>query len=306
MNRNTGGHLVALLTILVWGTTFVSIKMLLEAFSPTEILLFRFVLGYATLWLIYPKPLKLAHKRQEIYFIGAGLCGVMLYYFLENIALTYTFASNVGVIVSIGPFFTGIFAHFLLKGEKLSGNFLIGFLFAVAGIILIGFNGAALQLHPLGDLLAVLAAAVWAVYSILTKTISGFRYNIIQTTRRTFGYGLIFMLPAVFWSDFSLNLERFAERDNLLNLLFLGFIASAMCFVTWSQSVKILGVVRSSVYIYIVPVVTVITSAIVLRERITGLAMLGTALTLLGLFLSGSKIRFRVNRGGAAVEHPEM
>ncbi len=297
---------MALLTILIWGTTFVSTKVLLEAFSPTEILLIRFVLGYAALWLIYPKPLKLEHKRQEIYFIGAGLCGVMLYYFLENIALTYTFASNVGVIISIAPFFTGILAHFLLDNEKLSGNFLLGFLFAIAGIVLIGLNGAVLRLNPLGDLLAVLAAAVWAVYSILTKKISGFRYNIIQATRRTFGYGLIFMLPAVLRPGFSLEPRRFAEPDNLLNLLYLGFGASAMCFVTWNLSVKMLGAVRSSVYIYIVPVVTIITSALVLRERITGLAMLGTALTILGLCLSGSKLKYRLRRSGKAMEHPEM
>lgn len=57
-------------------------------------------------------------RKQELYFAAAGLCGVTLYYLLENIALTYTFVSNVGVIISIAPFFTAILAHVFLKGER--------------------------------------------------------------------------------------------------------------------------------------------------------------------------------------------
>ena len=112
------GHLAAFVTIFIWGTTFISTKVLLKSFSPIEILFIRFLIGYATLWLVYPHQLKPAEKKQELCFAAAGLCGVTLYYLMENMALTYTLASNVGVIISIAPFFTAIFSFFLRKGEK--------------------------------------------------------------------------------------------------------------------------------------------------------------------------------------------
>lgn len=287
MKQNTTtGHISAIITILIWGTTFISTKILLQDFAPIEILFIRFVIGWAALILVYPHRLKLTDKKQEITFAFAGLCGVTLYYLLENIALTFSMASNIGVIISIAPFFTAILAHWFLDGEKPKSNFFIGFLAAITGICLISFNGSSeLKLNPLGDLLAVLAAFVWASYSILSRKISSFGYNTIQSTRRVFTYGLIFMLPTLFIMDFNLEWEHLIKPVYLFNILFLGFGASALCFVTWNFAVRILGVIKTSVYIYMVPVITVITSVIVLHEKITWMAGLGTVLTLAGLFI---------------------
>ena len=289
-NRTTG-HLAALLTILIWGTTFISTKVLLVDFKPVEILFFRFVLGFAALLLVCPRRLAGTTRRQELTFAAAGLCGICLYYLLENIALTYTMASNVGVIISVAPFFTAILTHLCFRGtEKLRANFFIGFLVAMLGICLISFNGAALQISPVGDLLALLAAFVWACYAVLSKKISGFGYHTILSTRRIFFYGLLFMLPALFLFDFKWELARFANPVYLGNILFLGLGASALCFVTWNFAVKILGAVKTSVYIYMVPVITVATSVLILNEKITLLSGFGTALTLAGLLLSESKL----------------
>lgn len=289
-NKMLTGHLAATFTIFVWGTTFISTKVLLQDFTPVEILFIRFCLGFLILLIVYPHQLKVSDNKQELYFMGAGLCGVTLYFLLENIALTYTLASNVGVIISIAPFITALLAHLLLDGERLSSRFFIGFIAAIAGIALISFNGSSvLQLNPLGDLLAVLAAAVWAVYSVLIKKISNFGYNTIQTTRRTFFYGLLLMIPALFIFDTNTEWTRFAQVDNILNLLFLGLGASALCFVTWGYAVKVIGAIKTSVYIYLVPVITIVTAVIILHERITWMALLGTALTIAGLFLSESK-----------------
>jgi drug/metabolite transporter (DMT)-like permease len=291
MEKNKSiGHLAALITILIWGTTFISTKILLVDFQPIEILFYRFVLGFIVLLVAYPHNLKGTTIKQELTFAVAGLCGVCLYYLLENIALTYTLASNVGVIISVAPFFTAILTHLFVKNEERLGvNFFIGFVVAIVGICLISFNGSKLQLNPLGDLLAVLAALVWAVYSILTREIGSFGFNTIQTTRRVFAYGILFMIPALFLFDFHIGLERFANYVYLFNIIFLGLGASALCFVTWNFAVKILGAVKTSIYIYMVPVITVVTSAIVLKEQITGIALVGTLLTLLGLFVSESK-----------------
>lgn len=287
---NKTGHAAALLTILIWGTTFISTKVLLRDFQPVEILFFRFVLGFLALLLVCPRCLRGTTRAQECIFAAAGLCGIALYYLLENIALTYTLASNVGVIISVAPFFTALLTQLFPKErEPLHPRFFLGFLTAMAGIVLLHFGGAKLQLNPLGDLLALLAALVWACYAVLTRKIAGFGYPTVLTTRRVFFYGLIFMLPALALSDFQLGLARFADWRALFNLLFLGLGASALCFVTWNFAVRILGAVKTSVYIYMVPVITVVTSAIILKEPVTPLAGVGMALTLLGLLLSESR-----------------
>ena len=286
-HNSAPGHAAALITILIWGTTFISTKVLLSDFTPVEILFFRFLLGLAALTLAYPRRLKTTGARQELTFAVAGLCGVCLYYLLENIALTYTLASNVGIIISVAPFFTALLSHLLSKGaDRLRRNFLIGFLVALAGVGLISFNGARLELNPLGDLLALAAALVWAVYSLLTRRIGGYGYPTVPATRRIFAYGILFLLPTLCFFEFHFDAQRLFRPQALGNLLYLGLGASALCFVTWNFAVKSLGAVGTSVYIYLVPVVTLLTSALVLREPLTPMSALGTALTLAGLVLS--------------------
>ena len=112
------GHLAALLTIVIWGTTFISTKVLLVDFQPVEILFIRFMMGFLALLAVCPRRLQGVTRRQEGLFALAGLCGVCLYYLLENIALTYTMASNVGVIISVSPCFTALLTHFLMRGEE--------------------------------------------------------------------------------------------------------------------------------------------------------------------------------------------
>lgn len=298
-NQNTAGHLSAFLTVIIWGTTFISTKVLLTDFQPVEILFFRFVIGLLALLLVYPHRLNGTTFRQELTFAAAGLCGICLYYLFENIALTYTMASNVSIIISVAPFFTAILTHLFIKGEeKLRKSFFLGFVVAMVGIFLICFNGSRLELNPLGDLLALLAALLWACYSVLTRKISGYGYHTILTTRRIFVYGILFMIPALFLFDFKLEPSRFTNPVSLFNIVYLGLGASALCFVTWNFAVRVLGAVKTSVYIYIVPVITVAASALILHERITFLAGLGTILTLTGLFLSESKTFRKEDRDG--------
>lgn len=291
MNRkNASGHLAALITIVIWGTTFISTKILLADFTPIEILFFRFLLGLLALTAAYPKRLVVHEKKRELLFAAAGLCGVCLYYLLENIALTYTRASNVGVIISAAPFFTAVLSRLFLKTEeKPNVRFWIGFLSAMTGICLISLNGSEWELNPIGDLLAVAAAFVWAVYSLLSGKIGGFSYPAVQATRRIFLYGLVFMLPFLFVLDFRPDFQKLENPECVLNLIYLGLGASALCFVTWNYAVRQLGAVKTSVYIYMTPVITVAASVLVLREEITGASAVGMGLTVVGLLLSESK-----------------
>jgi drug/metabolite transporter (DMT)-like permease len=285
------GHLAALFTISVWGITFVSTKVLLATFTPGEITFYRLVLAVLALLILSPPHLpRRALDRQELLdelrFMAAGLCGVTLFFLFQNIALTYTLAANVSVLVSVAPLFTALVSRLLLN-EKLKANFFLGFAAAITGIILIAFNGSlVLKLNPIGELLAILAALSWAFYNVAIRKVSPERSGVFYLTRKVFTYGLLLSLPFLQLFDFHLGLERLLVLPNLLNLLFLGVVASALCYVSWNYAVQLLGPTKTSVYIYLVPVVTIVFSALVLHETITSVAGIGMALILVGIALS--------------------
>ena len=287
MNERIRGHALACMTILIWGTTFISTKVLLRDITPLQILFTRFMIGYLALWAVCPKLTKIRRKKEELYFLAAGLCGVTLYFLMENIALTYTQASNVGIIVAVSPFFTMFFGIWLLKQRRPGVRFFIGFLIAMTGILCISLEGSQrLQLNPKGDLLALGAAAVWALYSTITKKISSFGYTTLPMTRRIFFYGLLCMLPVILFSGMKLPAVEQLTMVNIANILFLGLGASALCFVSWNSAVRILGTVQTSVYIYAVPVVTTLASVWILKETVTVIGIAGIVMILSGLLMS--------------------
>ncbi len=286
---SASAHLAALTTVLIWGTTFIATKVLLRSFSPVEILFLRFALGFLALSLA-PGRLGFHGWRAEGLFLGAGFCGVTLYFLLENIALQYTLAGNVGVIVSVAPFFTALLSRIFLREERLSGRFFAGLAIALSGVALLSFNsGMALNESPFGDILAVLAALAWAAYSVFMKKIGFLEQSTILCTRRVFLYGIVLMAPALWFFGFDPSWRRLLTPVNGLTMLFLGLGASALCFAVWNWTVKIIGAVRSSVYIYLVPVVSVAASALILREPLTVMACAGIVLALFGLAVSEGK-----------------
>ena len=296
------GHFLAIFTIVIWGTTFISTKILLRDFDPVQILYIRFLIGLLVLFFMAPKRLKGTSWKEELTFAGAGLTGLCLYYLLENIALTYTMASNVGVIIAVAPFFSGLITHFFMKeSEKLGLSFFLGFVVAMVGVFLISFNGSKLHINPLGDLLTLLASIVWGFYALLSKKVGTFGYSMVLVTRRIFFYGILWMLPVLPFLHTSFDFAGLLKPVNLLNFLYLGVGASALCFVTWNLAVKKLGVITTSAYIYASPVVTLIASFLILQERLTPLSIMGTVFTLAGVILSESKSFIRSKKGSIEV-----
>ncbi len=281
-------HMMAFLSVAVWGTTFVSTKVLLDEFEPIEIAIIRFILALIFLNIMKPQRLHVRNWKKECYFIAAGVTGVTLYFLTENIALTYTTAANVGVIISTVPFFTGIVTVLFFGGKKLSKRFVLGFIVAITGIAAISFHGASeLSLNPMGDILTIIAALTWAFYSNIVNKIGEWNYPMIQVTRRIFFYGLIFLLPATLVFPISWDMSKFSNPIYLCNLLYLGIGASAICFVTWNIALRTLGTVKTTVYLYLSPVFTMVASTIVLQEPITWVTLIGAGLTTAGLLISG-------------------
>lgn len=309
--------MAAIFTITTWASTFISIKVLLGVFSPVEIMVFRLVIAWLVLLAVRPRWLKTHNLKEEGLLMLAGLSGVTLYSIFQNIALQYTLAANASVLISISPFFIAVFSYWFLKDEKPGLRFFAGFLFAMIGIFLISFNGRIeLRLNPLGDVLAVLAAVAWGVYSVAMRRISRLGYDNLLVTRRVFFYGVVFVLPLLGLFDFQPGLERFASLDNLLNMLFLGVAASALCLASWNYAVGVLGPVKTGVYIYVIPVITMAAAWLLLGERITWMAGAGVGLILLGLLISegvigfynhgidGSKRKNTENQGKTRIERP--
>lgn len=290
-STSTAGHVTAGLTILVWGTTFIATKVLLETFSPIEILFLRFVLGYLGLHALCRLPAFRMEKRRpvlrdELIFAGAGLSGIAVYYVCENIALAYSSASNVGIIVSVAPLTTALVSIPLLKQERIDKRIALGFLMASVGVFFVMTNGIfMLELSPVGDLLALAATVGWAFYSILLKRIDTTTYPVAVYTRKIFFYGLLWMIPVSLPMGFELQASDFTTK-NIFLLLFLGLGAGTLCFLTWNFSVEKLGVLRANAYIYLTPFITFTASAIILKERITLVAIIGSFCILGGLWLS--------------------
>ncbi len=285
------GHVLALMTALIWGVTFVSTKVLLEGLSPVEVLFLRFCIGYAALWVIRPRLFKVANWRDEALFAAMGVTGVTLYFLLENIALTYTAASFVGVIVATAPLATGLVAAFVLKEGKLGWNFFLGFALAMAGIALISFEGDAGSSSLLGCGLALAAAIMAAIYTNLSKRIAARGYDVVLCTRRMFFWGLASMLPFLPLLGFDPSWAYLAQPQAWGNLAFLGLGASALCYVMWNEAIRRLGPVKTAVYIYLTPVVTIAAAIAVLGEPLTAQILFGMALVIVGLVVSERKPR---------------
>ena len=282
---------LALLVIFIWSVTFVSTKILLEYLSPTEILFYRYVTAYLLFFAANPKIIWPLSFRDEAKFAVAGFLGVTLYFLCENFALSFSTASNVSLLVATAPMLTGLVSHFLTKNERITMNFIYGGLFALAGVFLIVFNGHfVLRLNPAGDMLAIMAALSFALYSIIIRDLNRAVYSAAIITRKTFFYSLISLIPLLFTPLFEWDPGVLMNREVYGNLIFLGVFASALCFLLWNRVIWDLGAVRANNLIYLSPPLAMLSAAIVLHERITLFAAGGGILILLGVYLSQKRV----------------
>ena len=285
-NDRAAGHLLALITIIIWGTTFVATKTLLRDYDALQIMLMRFFLAWVLLLLLTRRLEKPVSLKEEAGIFALSLSGVSLYYFFENTALTYTLASNVSIILAAAPIFTAVLAHIFTKDEKLNGRIWAGFVIAIAGVVLVVFNGTyVLKLNPLGDALSILAALSWGVYSVLLKGYVG-RYDSLSLTRRMAFYAVIVTAPFATWGKGLPSPLPLLKAENLFCLLFLGLLGSALCYVAWNRAIERIGLVNTNNYIYLNPFITMVAAAIVLDEKITGAGFVGAVLIVGGIFVS--------------------
>lgn len=287
---NSFYHLLAFLTVAVWGTTFIATKVLIEhGLSPHEIFFLRFLIAYLGCWFIAPHKILANSVKDELTFLLAGLTGGSIYFITENSALGITQTTNVSFIICTTPLLTTMLSLLIDRKERVGKMFLAGSLVALTGVGLLIFNGSfVLKLSPLGDLLTLSAALSWAFYSIIIKQLSG-KYPSTFITRKVFFYGVLTVLPYFILHPWKFPLSDFQQPVVWMNLLFLSVLASLVCFMTWNLIVKMIGTIQASNYLYLNPLFTTVCAWLVLNEHLTIYAVLGVGLVLSGVFLASKR-----------------
>lgn len=284
-------YVIAFVIVVIWGCTFVQTKLLINSgLYPEEIFFFRFLLAYVLMLPFSGKKVLLDSWKDELLAIVLGLTGGSLYFVTENYALAYGYCSNVALIVCLTPLITALIVGCVYPSERLGRSGLLGSLVAFAGMALVVFNGNfILKLSPLGDVLAFCACICWALYSLVIKKLSD-RYTNMLITRKIFGYGLLTMLP---WLAVrGVNVDALLSGGAVVwgNVVFLGCVASMLCFLGWNWCLGKMGTVRATNLLYLNPVVAICTSAFVLGEHVTWIALLGACLILAGLLCVDKKV----------------
>lgn len=283
-------HLVAFMVVAIWGVTFVYTKLLLIAgLTAAQIFVLRFIMAYLLL-LVYSlirKQFRLFASvwQDELLMAALGVTGGSLYFLTENSAMIYTTTTNTSLIVCLCPLIAALLIALFFRSMRLHGIQIVGTVMAAIGVCIVVLNGHfVLHLSPLGDMLAFGACLCWAFYSLLMIP-AGQRYDTLFITRKVFFYGLLSMIPYFLVFPDLPSLSVVLRADILANLLFLGCVASMLCFLAWNWVIKKLGAVIVTNYVYFNPVTTVIFAWLILSERITIYFLVGTLLILAGMYL---------------------
>ena len=280
-------HVGAVLTMVAWGISFVSSKVLLDnGLNAVELYVYRFGLAYLLLLCMCHKKLMSNNWRDEMLFLVCGLCGGSIYFIAENIALKYTLVSNVSLITTTSPLLTTLLLGALYKSERPSAGVLGGSLVAFLGVGCVIFNSSfVIKMNPFGDLLALGAAFTFAIYAVVLRRLNAF-YSATFITRKTFFYGVITALPFLPMDPEHASLDVLLRPAVWGNIVFLSAFASVFAFMIWSIAIKKMGTVKASNYLYFQPVVTLVASALILSEKVTIVGYTGCALILIGVWLS--------------------
>ena len=279
-------HLITAAVVTIWGVTFVSTKVLLQhGLGPMDIMFYRFVIAYCCILAISHKRLWANNWKDEFMLMLSGLTGGTLYFIAENNALRISQASNVALLVCTTPIFTALLANLIFK-EPLRKNMMIGSFIALIGVGLVVFSGSViLQINPLGDFLSIMAALMWAIYCLILKPL-GKRYPTTFITRKVFIYSILSVMVYFLFDPLMMDVETLTNPIVLLNLFFLGIVASMLCFIAWNAAVKVLGPSRTANYIYVQPMSTLVLSSIILSEIITLTSLIGAACIIGGVYLA--------------------
>ena len=280
-------HVAAFAMILVWGVSFLNTRVLLDSgLTPTEIFVARFTIAYLSLLVISGFKVKYTGWRDELLFVVCGIAGGSAYFIAENTALKMTLISDVAVLVSTAPLTTALMGAIFYRDERISLLSCVGMIIAFVGSVMLALkHGLVWGDSIVGDMLAVLAAVVWAFYSMALKKLNR-TYTTLFITRKLFFYGILSALPLLAMEASQVQWETIKRPEVWGNLLYLGLVCSMAAYFIWGITVKRIGAVRASNYFYLSPIISMIAAAIWFGERTTAIAYVGCVLILTGVVMA--------------------
>ena len=277
-----------LVTVSIWGTTFVITKVALRDVPPFTLTLLRFLLACLILL-----PLAwLEHRRAGGPLawgplVLAGLVGGFLYFALQNIGLVYTTASKASLILASIPALVSLLSALLLR-ERVGLRRWAGVVASVVGVAIVVLADRTATWHgggPIGDFLILATAISWAVYTVLAKGLER-RATPAVFSAATVGFGALFLLPGAGYE----LLTRPPAAPTLagwLSIAYLGLIASTLPFLLWNYALTQIDASEAAVYTNLVPLVAVVSAVLLLQEAVVPAQLLGGLLIVIGVWAAG-------------------
>ncbi len=278
-----------LFVVFIWALNFSVVKYSLEEIDPITFNAFRFGLAIIFIWVVVlVRNIKIRiEARDWLKLIGLALLGNLIYQMLFIFGIDRTFSANAAVMLGTIPVWTALFSHLFFE-EKLTRIRGFGVFFAFLGVALImggGNEGFALGTQSVtGDLIIVLAAMVFATYTLLSKSFLR-KYTPIElsTVVMTVGGGglIIAALPGLITLEYSqVSLPAYGGA------LYSGIFAIGVAYLAWNYGIRQVGAVRTSTFQNLVPVLGVILGYLLLGETLTVLQYFGAASVILGIVLA--------------------
>ncbi|QSX05535.1 EamA family transporter [Sedimentibacter sp. zth1] len=285
MNNKIKSYISITLVTFFWGLSFISTKICLKWFTPISLAFYRFLIATIVLFIILiltEKNLKI-DKTDIFKIVLMGFTGMFLYFTFENLALSLMSASLASVLIALMPAFAVLGDFFILK-KPISKVKIISVLISIVGACLVaGFNSEENSKNlVLGIILIMVSLVSWLAYNYLSIPLQK-KYSTIKITFYQTVFGTLFFLICLPFSR--TNFANFSSVG-LLNLLFLGVLCSAVCYLLYNYSLNHIDVVICSIFINLMPIITVTASVIILHEKVSLIQILGTSLVILSVFVA--------------------
>ncbi|MDH7479721.1 MAG: EamA family transporter [Syntrophomonadaceae bacterium] len=282
-------HLGLLVTVTIWASTFINIKIVLLQVPPNTLAFLRFLIASTVLGLYFWLTRQPRIKRADwLWTVVSGLTGVALYNFIQNHGLRYAGATDAAILAAMAPVFIALLAWLMLK-ENIASRQVLGIVVAFAGSVLVATNGSlsGLSLNPgrlVGDSLILLTGLVWGLYNVSLKKLLD-RYPAPAVLTYTTVIGTIFLAPLAWWES-----PHLAAVDSWgwLNVFYLGLLASALAYLLWNRALTGVSAVTAGAYLYLMPVIAAAIAAVFLQEVPTVYTVAGGVMALVGTYFASA------------------
>ena len=290
IKKNYKIYLMMIIATIFWGGAFVAGKYSADTISSAMLTFLRFFFAAIIMIVLMIKTEKkenwIIEKENLLPLVLASLTGMVGYHLLFFTSLKYTTAANASLIGATNPIISTVLAS-LFVGEKLEKKRLGIILMAFFGVfmILIDWNIGTLSklVFNIGDIYMLLDVVCFGVYMIIIK-----KYNTTCSTLVFSTYMFIlcclFILPIVIVQGF--QSIKTITSESWISIIYMSIFPTVIGYMIQQKSIKEIGVVKTSLFINLVPVSSMILAALILKENITLTKLLSGAIIIFAVYMN--------------------